>query len=189
MTKGFKSDRQRKYVMSQLNQNIPSSRQYQQELEQRQMQRCEIVAKHFGTNTDIETDGWVLPDGRKIDMDNRDHMEIVACLGKRVPYEERDNEDILDKEWRIVTKWRDNCNAVRYSNVNNEILTFIGNPNKPTSEQVAFFVKAVKNLNPEEIRVIKAEEEFNWAPLGELCKCTRKNPTPLDVQICINKCW
>jgi hypothetical protein len=171
---------------------------------------CSCARSRFGLTDDIWKGGYIMPDGKLLDLSDGEHIRIQEhaivheCVdgiepikGMEPPEEDVNEHDEDEKRMQ----WMNDCRAIRISSPTivrgSEELFRVESIHKPTVKQTQRLVESVKvhgsfygiaNRCP--TRNVSRYYLF-LEPSENDCLCiTKKKPArPLDVHTWINKCW
>ena len=145
---------------------------------------CKKITKRFGTTKKLECAGFILPDGKMINLCKKKHEMTYYSDRTREHWEmiKKVYPEMIIQEG-IIT-YLDRCKAIRIRKT--PIRLWAQAVHKPTKKQTEQLVKAVKDadrLHAQRVDPTKEEDEDIY------CDTTLNNPRPLDVRRWISKCW
>jgi len=132
---------------------------------------CKMFIDHYGRSLTMTHRGYLLPDGSAIDFSKMSHTEIAKPNKK-------------PRDYGIMSSFMKACKAIRFSlgKISDKNILVVESYNKPTLEQTYKFVKLMPKADK-----FYGERTGNNQPWP--CSFELNNPTPLDFQKFVSRCW
>ena len=128
---------------------------------------------HYGSGNTLVDRGFLLPDGSVMDFSKLYHTEIAKPRWKK------------GSTIGFYSNFMKACKAIRYSvtpmGEDKKKILVLESYNKPTGEQASQFVKLIS----------RSDKMYGERSGNKMWPCSYEvsNPTPLDAQKFISRCW
>lgn len=151
--------------------------------------KCSLAKKHFGLTKDFGCAGFILPDGKMIDLcykekdwtkrplwvDKHEHHEVGRAYGKHT--------------FQEMECFMKQCKAIRFRKQGKTGVIRVSSMAKPTSKQIDAIQKAVKE-GCSRFAGYKLHEPMTLGDLDPVHKTNGKREAkPSDVMKWVNKGW
>ena len=146
--------------------------------------KCRKAEKYFGLTDSYQCAGFIMPDGKMIDLCYTDKDKEKAPL-----WQEKHEHIEIGHAYNLFTSYDElesflhDCHAIRFRKQGTDGIIRVEARDKPTSKQTQQITEALKEGCS---RFFAIGPEFREK---EECIYSITEPRPLDIQKWINKCW